>query len=61
VGIGSEIVSKVAQQTRTDAAGIADDMSIAETINQMEIGDDLVEIMFRKINNVYPYIFCAND
>jgi len=41
-------VSKVTQQTRTDAVGIADDLSIDETINQMEICHDLVEIMSEK-------------
>ena len=49
------MVSKAPQQTRTDVVGIADDMSIDETINQTEIGHDLVEIMFRKFNNVYAF------
>jgi type III secretion system FlhB-like substrate exporter len=53
------IVSKITQETRTAAVGIAEDMSVEETINQMEIGHDVVEIMFRKINNVC--IFCATD
>jgi hypothetical protein len=47
------IVSKVITHTRTDAVGIADDISIDETINQMEIGHDLVEIKFRKLSNMY--------
>jgi len=38
---------------------MADDMSIDETINQTEIGCDLIEIMFRKVNNLY--IFCGTD